>query len=84
VPPLRAHLRIAQIGVCGLSAHFSHPRKAFSAVQLPLSKPRSANVMAITKWANGFGECDGYHKMGDLRLALLNPTDRSHDGSGRM
>jgi len=32
----------------------------------------SANVMAITKWANGFGECDGYHKMGDLRLALLN------------
>jgi hypothetical protein len=44
----------------------------------------SANVMAITKWANGFGECDGYHKMGDLRLALLNPTDRSHDGSGRM
>ena len=43
---------------------------------------------------NGFGECDGYHEMGewlrcyhemgDLRLALLNPTDRSHDGSGRM
>jgi hypothetical protein len=44
----------------------------------------SANVMAITKWANGFGECDGYHKMGDLRLALLNPTDRSHDRPCRM
>jgi hypothetical protein len=28
--------------------------------------------------------CDGHHEMGDLRLALSNPTDRSHDGSGRM
>jgi hypothetical protein len=33
---------------------------------------------------NGFGECDGYHEMGDLRLALSNPTGRSRDRPGRM